>query len=323
MSPLKIVPASIVPGVVRHVRTEMDEHEADQGEAQQPEVDPVSRLPCGEGPDEPRNEGGHQERRPERLDPEPRHGHRAGRRQWTGHAHVADVLPVPKDRSHGEHRAKSGSVLPHEDDLLLEFAFLDGLPKEARDERRDVLRHMEHRDGHLADDLGVRPSEQLARVRRVLLHDPLHVTRDDGRLRLERLLGHGTLHEIEGPHVYLSSGLPVNQSRMKRLELTVPTSLLDDLEILSDRFFRHNRSVQVLQSFSVRPQTNALIVRVHRKGPFKDEATVRRDDRAIPRREPVARFELLPTDRTDGEYLPWSEWHLPKPLPQLLGRVGA
>src|SRR2546427_244704 len=45
---------------------------------------------------------------------------------------------------------------------------------------------------------------------------------------------------------------------MKRLELTVPTSLLDDLEILSDRFFRHNRSVQVLQSFSVRPQTNAL-----------------------------------------------------------------
>src|SRR2546426_1889987 len=67
---------------------------------------------------------------------------------------------------------------------------------------------------------------------------------------------------------------------MKRLELTVPTSLLDDLEILSDRFFRHNRSVQVLQSFSLRPQTNALIVRVHRKGPFKDEATVRRRARA-------------------------------------------
>src|SRR5438128_2221549 len=68
---------------------------------------------------------------------------------------------------------------------------------------------------------------------------------------------------------------------MKRLELTVPTSLLNDLEILSDRFFRHNRSVQVLQSFSVRSQTNALIVRVHRKGPFKDEATVRREARAI------------------------------------------
>src|SRR5881296_2766595 len=75
---------------------------------------------------------------------------------------------------------------------------------------------------------------------------------------------------------------------MKRLELTVPTSLLDDLEILSDRFFRHNRSVQVLQSFSVRPQTNALIVRVHRKGPFKDEATVRREARAIARRYRVA-----------------------------------
>jgi len=101
---------------------------------------------------------------------------------------------------------------------------------------------------------------------------------------------------------------------MKRLELTVPTSLLDDLEILSDRFFRHNRSVQVLQSFSVRPQTNALIVRVHRKGPFKDEATVRREARAIARRYRVARFELLSTDRTHGEYVAWIEWHLPERL---------
>src|SRR5437879_12819880 len=106
---------------------------------------------------------------------------------------------------------------------------------------------------------------------------------------------------------------------MKRLELTVPTSLLDDLEILSDRFFRHNRSVQGLQSFSVRPQPNAWIVRVHRKGPFKDEATVRREARAIARRYRVARFELLSTDRTHGEYVAWIEWHLPERLRGLLG----
>src|SRR3989475_6212890 len=105
---------------------------------------------------------------------------------------------------------------------------------------------------------------------------------------------------------------------MKRLELTVPTSLLDDLEILSDRFFRHNRSVQVLQSFSVRPQTNALIVRVHRKGPFKDEATVRREARAIARRYRDARFELLSTDRTPREYVAWIDAHLPEPLPESL-----
>src|SRR2546428_6546774 len=112
---------------------------------------------------------------------------------------------------------------------------------------------------------------------------------------------------------------------MKRLELTVPTSLLDDLEILSDRFFRHNRSVQVLQSFSVRPQTNALIVRVHRKGPFKDEATVRREARAIARRDRVARFELPSTDRTHGEYVAWVERRLPERPPGLLGeeRSGA
>src|SRR2546428_480095 len=106
---------------------------------------------------------------------------------------------------------------------------------------------------------------------------------------------------------------------MKRLELTVPTSLLDDLEILSDRFFRHNRSVQVLQSFSLRPQANALIVRVHRKGPFKDEATVRREARAIARRYRVTRFELLSTDRTHGEYVAWIEWRLPARLPGPLG----
>ena len=106
---------------------------------------------------------------------------------------------------------------------------------------------------------------------------------------------------------------------MKRLELTLPTSLLDDLGILSDRFFRHNRSVQVLQSFSVRPQTNALIVRVHRKGPFKDEATLRREARAIARRYRVARFELLSTDRIRGEYVAWIEWRLPERLRGLLG----
>src|SRR3989475_10406613 len=100
----------------------------------------------------------------------------------------------------------------------------------------------------------------------------------------------------------MGSGLPVNHPPMKRLELTVPTSLLDDLEILSDRFFRHNRSVQVLQSFSLRPQTNALIVRVHRKGPFKDEATVRREGPAIARRYHGARVELLSTGRTHAGY---------------------
>src|SRR5256712_975061 len=98
---------------------------------------------------------------------------------------------------------------------------------------------------------------------------------------------------------------------MKRLELTVPRSPLDDLEILSDRFFRHNRSVQVLQSFSLRPQTNALIVRVHRKGPFKDEATVRRERRAIARRYRVARVELPSTDPTRGEHVAWIESRLP------------
>ena len=106
---------------------------------------------------------------------------------------------------------------------------------------------------------------------------------------------------------------------MKRLELTLPTSLLDDLEILNERFFRHNESVQVLQSFSVRPRVNALIVRVRRRGSFKDEATIRREGRAIARRYRVARFELLSTDGVRGEYVAWIEWRMPERLRSLLG----
>src|SRR2546426_5061439 len=100
------------------------------------------------------------------------------------------MLPVTKNRSHGEHGAKGRTVLPHEDDLLLEFAFLDGLPKQARDERRDVLRHMEHRDGHLADNLVWRPSEQVGGVGRVLLHDAVRVAGDDRGPRFEGRSGH-------------------------------------------------------------------------------------------------------------------------------------
>ena len=98
---------------------------------------------------------------------------------------------------------------------------------------------------------------------------------------------------------------------MKRLELTVPPSLLEDLGILSGRFFRHNESVEVLQSLSIRPEVAALIVRVRRRGPFKDEATVRREARTLARRYRLERFEVLSSDRGRGEYVAWIEWRLP------------
>ncbi len=106
---------------------------------------------------------------------------------------------------------------------------------------------------------------------------------------------------------------------MKRLELTVPIALLDDLGILSARFFRNNRSVEVLQSFSVRPDLTALVVRVHRRGPFKDAATVRREAMSIARRYRVDRFDVLAMDEVRGQYIAWIEWDLPALLRGKLG----
>jgi|GEM_PF-2444754 len=105
---------------------------------------------------------------------------------------------------------------------------------------------------------------------------------------------------------------------MKRLELTVPLDLLDDLGILRGRFFLHNRSVEVLQSFSIRPQVAALVLRVRRHGPYKDEAAVAREARAIARRYRLKRFEVLSYGRERGEYLAWVEWVVPEPMRRLL-----
>lgn len=101
---------------------------------------------------------------------------------------------------------------------------------------------------------------------------------------------------------------------MRRLELSIPLSLLEDLGILSKRFFRHNRSIAVLQSFSIRPDVAALIVRVRRRGPFKEVAAVLREARAIARRYRVERFEILSADATRGEYIAWLEWRPPSVL---------
>ena len=101
---------------------------------------------------------------------------------------------------------------------------------------------------------------------------------------------------------------------MRRVELTVPLALIEDLGILSARFFRHNDSVEVLQSLSVRPPIVALFVRVRRRGRFKDPETVRREARGIARRYRLERFEVLSADPKRGEYVAWIEWRLPASL---------
>lgn len=105
---------------------------------------------------------------------------------------------------------------------------------------------------------------------------------------------------------------------MKRIELTVRLALLEDLGILSGRFFQNNDRLEFLQSFFVRPTVVALLVRVSRRGPFKDLPGVAREAREIAERYRLKRFEILSADPDQGEYVAWIEWRLP---PALKGRL--
>jgi hypothetical protein len=101
---------------------------------------------------------------------------------------------------------------------------------------------------------------------------------------------------------------------MKRLEMTVPLRLLEDLGIMSERFFRHNDRLEILQSFLVRPSVAAMFVRVQRRGPFKDLPAVAREALEIARRYRLKRFEVVSADPERGDYLAWIEWRVPPPL---------
>ena len=101
---------------------------------------------------------------------------------------------------------------------------------------------------------------------------------------------------------------------MKRLKLTVPIRLLEDLGIMSGRFFRHNDRLEILQSFLVRPTVAGMFVRVQRRGPFKDLSAVAREALEIARRYRLRRFEVVSADPTRGEYVVWIEWRIPPSL---------
>src|SRR3989442_9259247 len=109
------------------------------------------------------------------------------------HPHEADLLPVPIHRANRESRAEDVAVLSTERDLFLELAVLDRFLQETRNEGGHVLREMEGRDAQLPDDLGGRPPEPVSGVLPILLHHSLHISRDDGPLRVEWLLRPDTL----------------------------------------------------------------------------------------------------------------------------------
>ena len=109
---------------------------------------------------------------------------------------------------------------------------------------------------------------------------------------------------------------------MKHLDVVVPTRLLEDVGILTELFFHNNESVDVLQSFAVRPHVLAFVVRVRRRGPFKDLEAIRREARALVRRYRLARFELMSASRERGEYVAWIEWKIPEAVEEAFGKEG-
>jgi len=109
---------------------------------------------------------------------------------------------------------------------------------------------------------------------------------------------------------------------LKHLDVVVPTQVLEDFGILSGLFFRNNESVDILQTFAVRPHVLALVVRVRRRGPFKDLETIRGEARALVRRYRLARFELMSANRERGEYVAWIEWKIPVAVEEALGAEG-
>jgi predicted DNA binding protein len=109
---------------------------------------------------------------------------------------------------------------------------------------------------------------------------------------------------------------------VKHLDIVVPTRVLEDVGILTELFFRNNESVDILQSFAVRPTVLALVVRVRRRGPFKDLDAIHREARALVRRYRLARFELMSANRERGEYIAWIEWKIPEAVQEALGTEG-
>jgi hypothetical protein len=109
---------------------------------------------------------------------------------------------------------------------------------------------------------------------------------------------------------------------LKHLDVVVPTQVLEDFGILSGLFFRNNESVDILQTFAVRPHVLALVVRVRRRGPFKDLETIRGEARALVRRYRLARFELMSANRERREYVAWIEWKIPVAVEEALGAEG-
>ena len=109
---------------------------------------------------------------------------------------------------------------------------------------------------------------------------------------------------------------------MKHLDIVVPTRVLEDVGILTELFFRNNESVDILQSFAVRPNVLALVVRVRRRGPFKDLDAIHREARSLVRRYRLARFELMSANRERGAYIAWIEWKIPEAVQEALGTEG-
>src|SRR3990172_646933 len=212
------------------------------------------------------------------------------------------IFPITSSRDQPKSSAASAAycwTIPFMSHVITDVSAVNGLsPSVIADPSRLRFRRRGEGTGlpHVAD------------LRSVLEHradgkdrgEPTAVLPDEGDLLLELPVLHGLPQQTwhEGRHV------------------------LGDVERGDAHLSDHLVAPSPEKLRGVRPQVLAIIIRVHRRGPFKDLEAIRREARALVRRYRLVRFEVMFADRERGEYVAWIEWKVPEPLQEGLATGG-
>ncbi len=189
----QVVAAPVVEVVVKHIRRQVEQDYAHEGQGEEKGIEGRHGLVGGQDSHEEWEDGGGEEGRAEGPEPELPHRDlardRCPVRQWAtsqgfGIPHVAYVLPLSVHGPDREHSGKLRAILPDKSHSLLKLPLLHGRLQKAGDQSRDGLRLVKDRHGLLSDDLFGLPAEDLLGPCPVLFHEAVQVAGDHGHVLL-------------------------------------------------------------------------------------------------------------------------------------------